>query len=514
MARFPVARHAVLIFSALSLPVFAAELHLNSLDESGAPVWTRFEVRGPGGQMYQPANALRDSTVRNREGGQPWYIGSFVAKGDSVLEVPPGSYIVVAERGPEFVRFQETVEVGDAGPARLEVRLNRWIHMSGRGWWSGDLHVHRPMEDTPALLEAEDINLAVVFTMWNKRDLWAGKPFPKTDATTIAPDRAMTVLNAEDERGGGAWMFHGLREKLALGVDGRWFPIGLDFIREAKAQRSEDGLFPWFDCEKPIWWETPVVMALDPPDSFGVLHNHFNQYGIHASEAWGRPRDVGKYPGGRGFVDYSLGLYYKYLNLGFRLPPSAGSASGVLPNPVGYNRTYVRMGPLGSQPFTVENWYAGLRDGESFVTNGPMLFFHAVEQADRVWITINAEARDPIEKVEIIANGKVVSSVEPPGSLRGYSTELSLHLGEHSWVAARCFTKADHTIRMAHSRPVYLPGSWDASEDAAYFMKWIDDLVAISESEQGRFANTEERDAIVAIYRKAREFYAEKARGR
>jgi hypothetical protein len=137
MARFPVLKHAVLIFSALSLPMFAAELHLKSLDESGAPVWTRFEVRGAGGQMYQPANAVRDTSGRNREGGQPWYIGSFVAKGDSVVELPAGSYTVVAERGPEFVRFQESVEASAKKPAKVEVRLKRWIHMSKRGWWSG-----------------------------------------------------------------------------------------------------------------------------------------------------------------------------------------------------------------------------------------------------------------------------------------------------------------------------------------------------------------------------------------
>ena len=154
MARFPVVKRALLILVALSVETWAAELHLNSLDESGQAVWTRFEVRGADGEMYQPANALRDRTARNREGGQPWYIGSFVAKGDSVVELPAGNYTVVAERGPEFARFQQNVEVREEKPAKVEVRLNRWINMSERGWWSGDFHVHRPMEDTPALLEA------------------------------------------------------------------------------------------------------------------------------------------------------------------------------------------------------------------------------------------------------------------------------------------------------------------------------------------------------------------------
>ncbi len=71
-------------------------------------------------------------------------------------------------------------------------------------------------------------------------------------------------------------MLHGLREKLGLAVDGRWFPAGHRFIRAAKRQRPADRGFPWFDSEKPFWWEVPVVMALSTPDSLGVLHNHFN----------------------------------------------------------------------------------------------------------------------------------------------------------------------------------------------------------------------------------------------
>jgi hypothetical protein len=69
------------------------------------------------------------------------------------------------------------------------------------------------------------------------------------------------------------------------------------------------------------------MMAPAPPDSIGIVHNHFNQYSMVDNEAWGRPRDQGKYPGQEGFQQYSLQLYYRYLNLGFRIPPSAGAAT-------------------------------------------------------------------------------------------------------------------------------------------------------------------------------------------
>jgi hypothetical protein len=292
-------------------------------------------------------------------------------------------------------------------------------------------------------------------------------------------------------------------------VEGRWFPPGLKFIEQAKKQRYVPEGLPWFDSEKPIWWEVPVVMALSPPDSFGVLHNHFNQYGIHADEAWGRPRDEKEFPEKEGFVNYSLGLYYRYLNLGFRLPASAGSASGVLPNPVGYNRIYVKL----DEPFTVETWYRNLRHGRTFVTNGPMLFFDAGDApGQQVRMVVDARSREPLDRIEIVANGEIVKSFEAPEKKTNFRTELTMPGGLHTWVAARCYTKAEPTIRMAHSQPVYLDGRWSPQEDAAYFIRWIDDLITQTREESGRFASPEERNAVLEIYGQARGFYEEKLR--
>jgi hypothetical protein len=52
-----------------------------------------------------------------------------------------------------------------------------------------------------------------------------------------------------------------------------------------------------------------------------------------------------------------------------RLPPSAGSASGVLPNPVGYDRVYVQL----DGELSYEKWWDGLKLGRVFVSNGPLL---------------------------------------------------------------------------------------------------------------------------------------------
>ena len=72
-------------------------------------------------------------------------------------------------------------------------------------------------------------------------------------------------------------------------------------------------------------------------------------------------------PLGNGY--WTQEIYYHVLNAGLRVPPSAGSASGVLPNPVGYNRVYVHL----DRELTYSDWWKGLKDGRSFVTNGPLL---------------------------------------------------------------------------------------------------------------------------------------------
>jgi hypothetical protein len=490
-----------------ALPGLAAELRLESVDAQGNPAWARIEVRGPQGATYQPPFALRDRTARNRPGGEPWYVGSFVAKGEVKLDVPPGDYRVIAERGTELNRLDIPVTVADGAANYVKIELVRWIDMNDLGWYSADFHVHRPPEDVPALIQAEDLNLAVVLTMWNKRDLFKGRRLPRAATEKVDDTHIYTVNNAEDERGGGAWMLHGLREKLPLAVDGRWFPAGLDFIEKAKAQRYVPTGMPWFEIEKPFWWEVPVVMALEQPDSMGLLHNHFNQYGVNANEAWGRPRNEEQRPGDLGFVESSLELNYRYWNLGFRVPATAGSASGVLPNPVGYNRLYVQL----DEPFGLEPFYRGLRQGKSFVTNGPMLFFDAYEEpGGSIRVTVDVRSRDPLDRVEVIANGVVIQTFGAPPGKRSFSTELSVGSGLYSWIAVRAFEQNDATIRMAHSQPYWIDAPFGVRGDADYFIHWIDELIRQSEQDKERFANDKQKETVLGLYRQARQVYERK----
>jgi Flp pilus assembly protein TadD len=492
------------VLALAAMAVSAAELRIRVTDETGRPVWARMEVHGPDGTLHQAPGSIRDDRAAYRKVSA--YPFSFVANGEAKLDLPPAAYKVVVEHGLEYPRVERSVTLPAAG-LTVPIALKPWIRMNARGWYSADFHVHRPPEDMPALAQAEDVNLSVVFTMWNRRNLWAGTQPPADPTRLVSESHWLTLMNAEDERAGGAWMFHHIREPLGLEKvveEGKpttesWHPPGLGFIRQVREWRAGAAMFPWFDAEKTIWWEVPVVMALEAPDSLGLLNNHFHQYGMLDNEAWGRPRDSKKHAGPSGFADYVLSLYYRYLNLGFRLPPSAGSASGVLPNPVGYNRIYAHA----AGEMTVEKWYAAFREQRSFVTNGPMLFWNPKLEGNTLRVNLEAIAREPIDRVEIVANGKVIRKVAARAGARTLRSVLALDITGYSWVAARCYLKTAGTVRLAHTAPLYLLGKWDASEDARFFLEWIDELIT-------KTAQQPEREKLHALYRRAREFYAGK----
>ena len=62
--------------------------------------------------------------------------------------------------------------------------------------------------------------------------------------------------------------------------------------------------------------------------------------------------------------------WYDFLNLGFKLIPTAGSDFPYLNHP-GADRNYVYVG----EDFTVDAWFAALEAQNTFVTTGPMLTF-------------------------------------------------------------------------------------------------------------------------------------------
>jgi hypothetical protein len=413
-----------------------------------------------------------------RAAGQPFWRDHFVCPGQAELKLAPGRFQYVIERGPEYRRESGEFTLGEEPQTRtIEVRLERLADLAARGWWSGDLHVHRDLKEIPLHLRAEDLHVAPVITWWNGRNQWEQRPLPDETLVRVDADRYFDVMAGEDEREGGALLFFGLKRPLALPGDRRKapeYPSPMKFVLEARQ------LDAWIDVEKPFWWDTPVWLASGKVDTIGIANNHMCRSTMYETEAWGRPRDTERLPAPRGNGRWSQEIYYHVLNSGLRMPPSAGSASGVLPNPVGYNRVYACV----PEDFTYEKWWDAVESGRTFVTNGPLLICRANEQLPgsthtsrngepvRLRLDIELISNDPVPAIEIIQNGEVAQRL--PVDAAPAKMQVPVAFRESGWILVRAVTDNPRTFRFASTAPFYVEiGEPRISRRSArFFVDW------------------------------------------
>ncbi|MCR9200372.1 MAG: CehA/McbA family metallohydrolase, partial [Planctomycetaceae bacterium] len=327
--------------------------------------------------------------------------------------------------------------------------------------------------------------------------------------------RRVLLRGGEDERQGGALLFLGLHAPLDLTAESREFPSPMHFVQAAREQNDN----VWIDIEKPFWWDVPTWLASGRMNSLGIANNHMCRSSMLDNEAWGRPRDLARLPGPHGNGYWSQEIYYHALNAGLRLPPSAGSASGVLPNPVGYNRIYAQ---LGDAPMTADNWLQAVAQGRTFVTNGPLLRVTANTQpagdalqlpregALRVKLDVRLTSLDRISTLEVIHNGRVVRSIPCTAATSQQLTDSFL-VEQPGWFLVRAIADVDHTFRFASTAPWYIDGpqgeQFVSRASSSFFLDWVDKRIA--QLEQTVTQRTQ-LAAVLEPHRNARIYWAAK----
>jgi hypothetical protein len=433
---------------------------------NGQPVPCRLHIKDAAGKAQRAARL-------------PFWHDHFVCPGAVSLDLAAGEYTYECERGPEYTLRKGSFTVADKGPVKLGIELERLADLADEGWWSGELHVHRPLDDIELLMKAEDLHVAPVITWWNKRNLWADRKPPAELLVRFDTNRYYEVMAGEDEREGGALLYFHLPRPLAITEASREYPSPLQFVAEARKQKGA-----WIDIEKPFWWDVPTWVAGGQVDSIGLANNHMCRSQMYENEAWGKPRVVERLPAPLGNGYWSQEIYYHLLNCGLRLPPSAGSASGVLPNPVGYNRVYVHL----DERFDHERWWEGLRAGRSFVTNGPLLRVeadgllpgHVFTAAAGKEVTVGLKARlttrDQIRALEVIKDGRIERKV-PYDDWRKTGSLGRVTFNKSGWFLVRVIADNPKTFRFASTAPFYVEvgeGKRRVSKASArFFRDWV-----------------------------------------
>jgi hypothetical protein len=457
-------------------------LALGLVDAAGGPpVVARVAIRHASGKYHAPPGAL----YRLHNGDLHFY-----ADGRAELNLPEGRYEVSVARGPEYRVARATIDIIPGQTKSQTMTLERWTDERARGWYSGESHIHAnygygPWYNSPRtmLLQCAGEDLGVSnFMVANSdgdgifdREYFRGRPDPLSDARH--------VLYWNEEFRSTVWghmtllkLTH-LVEPIDTGFLHTTYPYDVPTNADvADLTHDENGLVnythPARDVRDPYLGAytakaLPMDVALGKVDSMDVMGS--------SHEA-------------------TVPLWYRLLNCGFRIPASAGTDCFLnrIPSRLpGSDRAYVRV----DGAFTYEGWVAGLRAGRSFVTNGPMFEFdadgHGPGETVRAGHGTSLRVRGrvtsqyPLDRAEIVRNGKVVAETRASGDRRSIELEQLVTFERSGWVALRAsgppHRDGPGPSMFGHASAVYVDVAGrpvDSHEDAAYFVAWVDRLAA------------------------------------
>lgn len=466
----------------------AAEFRGRIVDSNtGEPLAARVYLTDAGGNWFFVRSTAANGTVV-RYDKTNWFQKESFEKHTTVsahpfrAELPAGEYTITVERGKEYFPETKTVTLGQAD-VEVDIRLRRWINLAERGWFSGDTHIHRTLDELPNTMLAEDLNVTLPLTYWVTK---SGTPPTSGDKNiggeipdkliTIDPTHVIWPRNTEYEiftvgpkrHTLGALFFLNHKSVFDEGVP-PWGPL-------ARRARAEGAIF---DMDKLDWQFSMILPHATDARLYELSNNHMWRtkfaYTKWNSQTPGflQPPAGAKQGNEEEWINYTLGQFYVLKNAGFPLVATAGSANGVHPVPAGFSRVYVHQ-PNG---FSYENWLNGLKAGNSFVTTGPMLFakingqqaghtFELGTTGDILHVTGEIISETPVSFAEIIVNGTPVillrgktNKTSEDAFRMEYSTQLKME--KSGWIAIRCYEERQGgRLRFAHTScwDVVIPG--------------------------------------------------------
>lgn len=403
--------------------------------------------------LYQPVN------YRNHDKTLFWpgkgaSTRCFFVKGGFTLELPAGSYRLIATKGPEFVPMDREIRVGPDQRNSEKVDLHRWIDMSELGWHSGDTHVHYARIDPEAnqrislWSQAEDLQVANIVRMGDgRRTYFEQYAFGK--AGRFLYRNGALVPGQEDPR---------------TSVLGHMLSLNL------KAPIHNE---PAYYLYSNVFDEAHRQGGLS-----GYAHVNSDSFQVHRDMTINIPRHKVDFAEICEFGTVGTDLYYEFLNLGFQLTATGGSD---VPwgNTIGNSRVYVYTGGK----LDPDQWFDGLQKGHTFVTAAPILEFtvdnrlpgDALNPAKGKMLKVHARAlvaspNVPLGRLEIVTNGEVIRAADPASTSAALDFEIP---ADHSmWIAARAAA--------AHTTPVYITVDgkrhWKLSEVPALLEKRLHTL--------------------------------------
>jgi hypothetical protein len=486
-----------------------APLTIRLAGEDGKPVSGRISLRGSDARAYAPDDAWvsADDGFDPATQAEEWRY--FHCHGECVVTVPVGEVKITAWRGLRHAAVQQSVQVpaGEGATVNIAFRpltLPSWAPPSV----SADLHVHMNYgghyRNTPqnlaAQARAEDLDV-LYNTIVNKEQRI---PDIVHAGGAVTRDGGVTIFQAQEYHTSywGHLGLLGLRDHFLTPDFSAYqqsaltspYPHNGAVADLAHAQGALVGYVHPFDWdivpekEKSLTNALPVDVALGKADYIEVV----------------------------GFSDHkaTAAVWHRLLNLGFRLSAGAGTDAmanyASLRGPVGMNRVFLQTAGDASE----QALQAALRDGRSFASNGPLLALQVEGRnpgdsiqlgPGRHKLSYRAAMRSlaPLDHVEVLYNGRVIAR---HGGKDATSADLSgaLTVNESGWILLRAWSDDAEPLVFdlypyASTSPVYVsiegaPAS--SPDDARFFLRWIDRIIASAEARQDYNDVQEKQDTL------------------
>jgi TolB protein len=428
------------------------------------------------------------------------------------IKVPPGKTTVQVQNGfrRKHVLIERDFPLGEATELPVRLADNDLSADFGR-FLSADLHVHMNYgghyRSTPETLlaqqDAEDLD--VVY------NLLVNKEERIPDITYFKPG------GQPDAASGKRLLFHAQEYHTSF-----WGHMGLlnledhYLLPDYTAYRHTALASPWpnngaiSDLARAqggiVGYVHIADFPIDPPKE-KVL-----SYELPATVAHGKV----DYLEVMGFSDHHItaGIWYRLLNLGFRLPAGAGTDAmanyASLRGPIGLVRVFLETN--GER--TPKALGDALKSGRTFVSNGPLLglTIDGKRPGDTLAgsrptrpVRVSLRAPFPVDRLELVQNGRVVKQFRLTGERMAFDWTGDVKLAPGGWVVLRAYNEKPNPWVLdlypyATTSPVYFEAPPPpAPEDAAYFVAWMDRVVEAANARGGWNSEQEKADTLTYL---------------
>jgi hypothetical protein len=443
----------------------SVDVTLRVLDEHGRPTTASFTIRDRQGHVYpSPAKRLAPDF-----GFHPQVYRSDGER----IRLAEGEYDVEAARGPEYVTLRQMLVVGRE-PLTATFKLQRWIDLPARGWYSGDHHIHAAgclHYETPSQgveprdmmrhILGEALNIGAVLT-WGPGYYYQKQFFEGRDHALSTSQHLMRYdleVSGFPSSHAGHLVLLRLKDQDYPNTKTLedWPTWDLPILKWAKAQGAVAGFAHsgWGLEVKSTDLPTSEVPRFD-----GIGANEYIVDVTHDAVDFISTVDTPP--------AWELNIWYHTLNVGFRTRISGETDFPcIYGDRVGLGRSYVQLGRLD-----YDAWATGIRDGRAYVTDGRshLLDFRV---DDRLMGTEGSELRiDAPRTVRVTAKVAARLDAEPNEVMHGLkrdekpywdlerarigsTREVPVDVLVNGRVAARRHVLADGTVRdLAFDVPV------------------------------------------------------------